>query len=230
MTGTKIDWQTQRDGLHQKQSNPTKTPINWNYWGSLQDLQQWQACALSLNINPDDLRAKPMPVPGKRVFYASCFPSADVHLEFVKRLTMLNRQARGNPLVVVSPNVFAAWCLHVGLANVPPELIAIAATVPAAALESESVQAPAPLVVSSDLPAKRNRKPSWSTVAMPYMKSVFNQGKYKSATAFYRALLSRANTQDSPFTKSAGELYCDAAGTTVAEGTLGTKWKEIRAR
>jgi hypothetical protein len=230
MTGTKIDWQTRRDGFDQKHSNPTNTPINWKYWGSLQVLQQWQACALSLNINPDDLRAKPMPVPGKPVFNSSCFPSADVHLEFDKRLTMLIRQARGNPLAVVSPAVFAAWCLRVELENLPLELTAMAETVTAATMESESAQPPAPLVVSSNSSAKRNRKPSWSTVAMPYMKSVFSQGKYKSAALFYRVLLSRANTQDSPFTKLNGELYCVAAGTTVAEGTLGTKWKEIRAR
>ncbi len=61
------------------------------------------------------------------------------------------------------------------------------------------------------------------------MKSVFNDGKYKSSTVFYKALLSRADTPDSPFSKLKGELYCADAGTTVAEGTVGSKWKEIRA-
>jgi hypothetical protein len=88
---------------------------------------------------------------------------------------------------------------------------------------------PASGVAAIDDPAKRSRKPSWSTVAMPYMKSVFNDGKYKSSAVFYKALLSRAGTPGSPFTKLKGELYCTEACTTVAEGTVGTKWKEIRA-
>lgn len=95
--------------------------------------------------------------------------------------------------------------------------------------EPEPATMPAPVVAAIDGPAKRSRKPSWSTVAMPYMKSVFNDGKYKSSTVFYKVLLSRADTPNSPFTKLKGELYCTEAGTTVAEGTVGTKWKEIRA-
>jgi hypothetical protein len=86
-----------------------------------------------------------------------------------------------------------------------------------------------PVVVASDSPAQRDRKPSWATVAMPYMKLVFSQGKYKSAAVFYRAMLSRADTQDSPFTKLKGELYCPEAGTTVSVGSMGTKWRAIRA-
>ncbi|EKD98817.1 MAG: hypothetical protein ACD_23C00252G0004 [uncultured bacterium] len=80
------------------------------------------------------------------------------------------------------------------------------------------------------VPTKRSRKPSWSTVAMPYMRQVYSEGKFKSAVVFYKALLSRADTPNSPFTKLKGELYCEEAGTTVAEGTVGTKWAEIRSR
>lgn len=78
-------------------------------------------------------------------------------------------------------------------------------------------------------PVRRNRKPSWSVVAMPYMRQLYKDGRYKSATVFYKALLQRADTPDSPFTKHIGELYCAASGTTVAEGTVGTKWAEIRS-
>jgi hypothetical protein len=100
---------------------------------------------------------------------------------------------------------------------------------PPAQTAATPTTAPSPVVAASDSPAKRNRKPSWATVALPYMKLVFGQGKYKSATVFYRAMLSRADMQDSPFTKLNGQLYCPKAGTTVSVGSMGTKWREIRA-
>ncbi len=95
---------------------------------------------------------------------------------------------------------------------------------------------PAPVVpdqtvtTASDAPAKRNRKPSWAVVAMPYMKSLFSAGKFKSSTVFFEALKRRADTPDSPFKLVNRELYCTEAGTTVSSGTLGNAWPEIRAQ
>jgi hypothetical protein len=89
---------------------------------------------------------------------------------------------------------------------------------------------PAPVVAASDGPAKRsNRKPSWAIVAMPYMKSLFTAGNYKSAAVFYKALIQRAGESDSPFKLVNRELYCIEAGTTVSDGALSNKWPEIRA-
>lgn len=95
---------------------------------------------------------------------------------------------------------------------------------------AEQVAEPEPVVAASDGPAKRsNRKPSWATVAMPYMKSLFTAGHYKSAAVFYKALMSRAGESDSPFKLVNRELYCTEAGTTVSDGALGNVWPEIRA-
>lgn len=48
----------------------------------------------------------------------------------------------------------------------------------------------APVVTASDGPAKHSKiKPSWATVAMPYMKSLITAGHYKSASMFYKALM-----------------------------------------
>lgn len=80
-----------------------------------------------------------------------------------------------------------------------------------------------------DGPAKRrNRKPSWASVAMPYMKSLFTAGHYKSAAVFYKALKSHAGESGSPFKLVNRELYCTEAGTTVSDGALGNAWPEIR--
>jgi hypothetical protein len=85
--------------------------------------------------------------------------------------------------------------------------------------------------VGSDGKTKhRNRKPSWAIVAMPYMKTLFAAGKYKSAAVFYRALIHRVEEPDSPFELVNRELFCTEAGTTVSEGSLGNAWPEIRAQ
>lgn len=63
---------------------------------------------------------------------------------------------------------------------------------------------------------------------MPYMKRLYDSGTYRSNSVFYKALKNRVNDDDSPFTLVKGELYCDKAGTTVAEGTLGNAWKTVR--
>lgn len=94
----------------------------------------------------------------------------------------------------------------------------------------EPAATPAPVGADGDAPAKRsNKKPSWATVAMPYMKTLFTAGHYKSASMFYDALKRRAGESDSPFKLVNRELYCTEAGTTVSDGSLGNVWPQIRA-
>jgi hypothetical protein len=85
--------------------------------------------------------------------------------------------------------------------------------------------------VASDTSANRkNRKPSWVVEAMPYMKKLYANGKYRSCSVFFKALKNGVSSEDSPFTLVKGELYCDKAGTTVAESTLGNVWKDVRTQ
>ena len=84
------------------------------------------------------------------------------------------------------------------------------------------------VVVASDSPAKRKRKPSWRVVAMPYMQTLYKTKRSRSASVFYKVLMAATGTPDSPFTKVNGQLFCPAAGTTVEQGTLGNFWAEIR--
>jgi hypothetical protein len=82
--------------------------------------------------------------------------------------------------------------------------------------------------IDSPAKRKRNRKPSLRVVAMPYMQELYKTKKSKSASVFYKALMAATGTPESPFTKSNGKLFCDAAGTTFEESTLGNHWAEIR--
>ena len=65
---------------------------------------------------------------------------------------------------------------------------------------AQAAETPVPEVTASGGTKKRrHRKPSWATVAMPYMKELYGAGRYKSAAMFYQALVSRAGESDSPF-------------------------------
>lgn len=145
---------------------PNKPPeplgIDWRYWRHMPEVKQWEACALSLNINPDNMKHSPQgwmagPENGP-VFLAVSFPSMDVQLEFEKRLRLLgaslfksphftavNNLVRGSRhLATVNLREFAAWGLHVELEGMPPELVAMAARAPA-----QTAAPPAPVVAES---------------------------------------------------------------------------------
>ncbi len=76
--------------------------------------------------------------------------------------------------------------------------------------------------------SRRNRKPSWATVAMPYMRELYKKGSYKSAATFYKALIFKAGSEGSPFVKTPAGIFCTKAGTTVSDGSVGKAWPEIR--
>jgi hypothetical protein len=88
---------------------------------------------------------------------------------------------------------------------------------------------PVPTVVASDGPSnRRNRKPSWAVVAMPYLKELYAKGNYRSSSVFYKALKNKVDDDNSPFELVKGELFCPEAGTTVGESTLGNVWHKVR--
>lgn len=136
--------------------------------------------------------------------------------------------ALGIPPGAADAQDIAAWAAGDGLASVEEALSLLKGAAPAI-----DTATPAPVVALQpigDGPAKRgNRKPPWATVAMPYMKSLFTNGHYKSASVFYKALTQRAGESGSPFKLVNRELYCTEAGTTVSDGALGNVWAEIRA-
>ena len=75
----------------------------------------------------------------------------------------------------------------------------------------------------------RNRKPSWETLALPYLKKLYAKGSYRSATVFCETVKRRVGEPDSPFKLVDRELFCVGAG-TVADGTFKKIWKKIRVQ
>jgi len=76
-------------------------------------------------------------------------------------------------------------------------------------------------------PRRPGRKPSWETIAKPYLQKLYGEGNYRSATVFYKAVKRRTGELGSPFKIVDHELFCIGAG-RVAEGTFKKIWPEIR--
>ena len=131
----------------------SKTPsalsfIDWRYWRHMPEVKQWEACALSLNINPENMKHRPqgwMTGPGSGPIFADgSFPGKTAQVEFNKRLRLLsaslhtsafftavnNLVVSGRHLATINLREFALWGLHVEFDDMPPELVAMAETKP----------------------------------------------------------------------------------------------------
>ena len=162
--------------------------IDWRYWRHIPEVKQWEACALSLNINPDNIKHSPqgwMAGPGSGpVFLAVSFPSMDVQLEFDKRVRLLgaslfksphftavnNLVRGGRHLATVNLREFAAWALHVEFDDMPPELVAMAATA-TTVLVVMPAQTAAPLVPVGAVGASGDVEPDKAGPAKPLQRT-----------------------------------------------------------
>lgn len=120
--------------------------INWPYWAILPEVRQWEACALSLGLNPPSLKPSPngwlLGRPGSApMFDASSFASPEVEQEFENRRRLLEASIFKFPqffrttsdlvvgarwkVTIMLPE-FARWAVHCKLKCLPDELLAMA--------------------------------------------------------------------------------------------------------
>jgi hypothetical protein len=127
-------------------------PVDWSEWAHAREVKLIEAVALSLGIDPHQMRLHPhgwMATPGAVI--------ADEGDEFDKRLRMAGR-ALGNELDVVAPVMgspassgvviaqFAGWARDVVRWNVPSELAALAVSQAGESTQAASgTNAPEPL-------------------------------------------------------------------------------------
>lgn len=120
--------------------------IDWRYWRISPEIQQWEACALSIGLNPESMRKHPqawMAGPGAGpIFTDASFPNREVETEFKKRQRLLEASVftsgffptvRGLVMgarwkATIRLDEFATWLAHVGL-DAPPELCVLQAPV-----------------------------------------------------------------------------------------------------
>ena len=125
-------------GYIPKPSTNDRLP-RWNKWRLMPEVKEWEAVALSLNIEPEKIKTDSNAWMGA----AHPFDEGD---DFNDRLEILKKHASNRtyfptPCILNMANwyqcevrldEFAAWCIHVGFA-IPPELSALAKAAPQAA-------------------------------------------------------------------------------------------------
>jgi hypothetical protein len=117
--------------------------IDWHFWRNMPEVKQWQACALSLNINPDEMkrhRESWMAGADKDSFFTqNSFPSDTAKGDFEKRLRLLRSNLSNAQYfniadieywpvqhLEVKLSEFSRWCKGIGL-DIPVELSEMAA-------------------------------------------------------------------------------------------------------
>lgn len=135
---------------------PGLCAIDWAFWRAMPNAKHWQACALSLSIDPDSLKASPnawMAGPGRGpIFESESFPSREAEDKFNKRLRLLDANRYDEKFFTlpmakfsnlgpdeVRLHEFAAWALSVGWSDAPQELAALAKSKAVPALDAPSI-------------------------------------------------------------------------------------------
>lgn len=95
--------------------------------------------------------------------------------------------------------------------------------------EYEARKQAAPVVPVKAVPAKRQ---TWRDVALAYVVAVYKSGQYATTKDFYKALLGKAGTADSPFQKGTGahngNLFVQVISKPLSLKTLENTMSEIR--
>lgn len=117
---------------------------DWTFWRNMPEVALWQACALSLNINPDSLRNDPYAcvagAGGSRIFLAESFPDDATKFTFGQRLRILRANLPNKDLFTsCAGNIglpddnskvrifeFASWAVGIGWTGMPSELVELA--------------------------------------------------------------------------------------------------------
>ncbi len=117
--------------------------VQWKYWVNIPTVTLWEACLLSLGLNPKTMRQLPaesvdFPSPPP-YFKSSAFPSEAVETEYEMRLELLRRNIGVNRFfssckiderdpnyAEISLCKFTSWGLSIPFTDMPRELVAIA--------------------------------------------------------------------------------------------------------
>lgn len=104
---------------------------DWSFWLHMPDVELWQACALSIGIDPDKMKVEPnswLAGPGTDhgpFFTLTSFPSKAVEDDFNKRLRLAKAHHGASARKRVPLSMFVTWALPVPLfKDMPDELTA----------------------------------------------------------------------------------------------------------
>ncbi len=98
---------------------------DWKFWPDMPKVQLWQACALSLNLDPDSLTFSNDGMGGASYIKMQSFPNEEAWEKFNKRLRLLEAKMRESRVVPLAD--FVKWASSLSTPwDMPPELVALA--------------------------------------------------------------------------------------------------------
>lgn len=168
---------------------PLSTP-DWSFWQDMPKVELWQACALSLNLNPDSISphydGMGMMGSGLPSFRYENFPSAETWEEFEKRLRLA--EANIHPQNAFCPNPislsdFVKFVLNLSNPwDMPPELVVLAHK-PETQF-SASVNDPMPSNDKETIKDKKikERNQEWQTKLESMAAELLKEGKKSQTT------------------------------------------------
>ena len=119
--------------------NRNSTLPDWSKWKYMPEVDAWQACALALNFEPDEMMRpyQSWMAPGADIFLPESFPSDEVAGKFAKLMDIVKANRLQSIYYRIKFPEFAAWCAPVVRDltghDIPPELAALAKDAPAEA-------------------------------------------------------------------------------------------------
>jgi hypothetical protein len=89
---------------------------------------------------------------------------------------------------------------------------------------------PAPVGMAAVVidPKGPKARKTWRTESFEYIVGVYRSGSFSTAEVFYKTLLSKVDSIDSPFINHRGELFLKVIGKTVANKTIANNLPKIK--
>ncbi len=108
---------------------------DWKFWRDMPQVDLWQACALSLNLDPDSLTFSNDGMGGASYIKMQSFPNEEAWEKFNKRLRLLEAKMRESRVVPLAD--FVKWALSLSTPwDMPPELENVASVVKPSKVET----------------------------------------------------------------------------------------------
>lgn len=146
---------------------------DWTEWRHIPEVEDWQAVALSLNIEPKGILRSPLPSLGE--FVPDTFPSPTLGAEFAKRLRIVRAQVQRPGGATVKLPEFVAVAVNLGW-SIPGELQAL--------MEATIELAPAPAESEGKQPPKMATLPEgWTPEQWEQFKVHYERLRVEYAAA-----------------------------------------------
>ncbi len=165
--------------IKHKAWSPQQIP-DWEFWLNMPEVELWQACALSLNVDPDSVAPTNDGMGGESFFKESSFPNEEIWEAFQKRRRLLKAKMQwqnryDSHSIGLGDFVRLVLCLSSPW-DMPQELVALA--------QKPEVQTNAPATEPTQEKQNKDREinQEWQTKLQSMAEDEIKEGRNSQAT------------------------------------------------